>query len=322
MAKKLYTESDIQNIAAAIRARNGTSNTYKVSQMAGAIQAMTTKPVLPAGTKFKGSWNSNLGDFLSACNLSQLGQMGDMSEMFAYCGLLNGVPLFDTSSATTMTAMFRDCNTNLTTVPQFNTANVESMWDMFNGCSVLRSVPLFNMTKVTKCERMFQGCVKLASVPQFDMRSVTDCSNMFQDCRALTTAPAFTFGSLDKCAYMFNDCTALTSVSLFDTSTCTDVGAMFNGCSALVTIPQFDYRNVTSFGSTLSSTKMYDGCTSLSNASLNNILASMAGATSFSGGLLKPKTLKFLGLTRAQATICEGLSNFAAFTAAGWSTGY
>lgn len=38
MAMKLYSDTDIQNIANAIRAKNGSSDTYKVSQMATAIQ--------------------------------------------------------------------------------------------------------------------------------------------------------------------------------------------------------------------------------------------------------------------------------------------
>lgn len=41
MANKLYEETSIQNIADAIRGRNGTSDTYKVSQMASAITALT-----------------------------------------------------------------------------------------------------------------------------------------------------------------------------------------------------------------------------------------------------------------------------------------
>lgn len=42
MAKKLYEESDIQNIANAIRAKNGGSTKYKVSAMAAAVNAIQT----------------------------------------------------------------------------------------------------------------------------------------------------------------------------------------------------------------------------------------------------------------------------------------
>ena len=297
MVKKLYTESDVQAIAAAIRSRNGSSNTYTVSQMAGAIQSLSTKPVLPQKTNFENS-NDDLYAFLNNCNLVELSSRTDFSGMFKGCTFLSTVPLFNTASAT-------------------------DMEEMFYRCYNLVSVPLFNTSNVTTTSRMFSGCqYALTTVPNFNLCNVKYCLGMFNTCTSLTSVPAFTFGSLDNCAYMFQDCTSLTTVALFDTSTCTDVGAMFNGCSALVTIPQFDYSSVTSFGATLSDTKMYYGCTSLSDASLNNILGSMAGATSYTGGLLRPKTLAFLGLTRDQATRCQNLSNYAAFTAAGWSTGY
>lgn len=42
MAKKLYEEADVQAVAAAIRLRNGSSTTYKLSQMASAIESMKT----------------------------------------------------------------------------------------------------------------------------------------------------------------------------------------------------------------------------------------------------------------------------------------
>ena len=40
MSKKLYEESNIQDIANAIRDKNGLSDKYKVSEMASAILAM------------------------------------------------------------------------------------------------------------------------------------------------------------------------------------------------------------------------------------------------------------------------------------------
>lgn len=50
MAKKLYDESNIQAVANAIRTKNGSSNTYKVSQMPDAILNIQTG-VTPTGTK-------------------------------------------------------------------------------------------------------------------------------------------------------------------------------------------------------------------------------------------------------------------------------
>lgn len=44
MSKKLYEESNIQEIASTIREKNGTQDTYKVSQMAGAMSDLIGPP--------------------------------------------------------------------------------------------------------------------------------------------------------------------------------------------------------------------------------------------------------------------------------------
>ncbi len=46
MSKKIYEESNIQDIASAIRAKNGTQNTYTTGQMAEAIRNIETQPDL------------------------------------------------------------------------------------------------------------------------------------------------------------------------------------------------------------------------------------------------------------------------------------
>lgn len=44
MGLKLYTEEYIADIADAIRTANGTTDTYKVSEMAGAIAELSSLP--------------------------------------------------------------------------------------------------------------------------------------------------------------------------------------------------------------------------------------------------------------------------------------
>lgn len=46
MSKKLYEETNIQNIASAIREKNGTQNTYTVAQMGEAVRSIKTQPDL------------------------------------------------------------------------------------------------------------------------------------------------------------------------------------------------------------------------------------------------------------------------------------
>ena len=77
-------------------------------------------------------------------------------------------------------------------------------------------------------------------------------------------------------------------------------------------IPELDTSNVTIMQNT------FNYCPNLSDESLNNILAMCTNATSYT----RTKTLKYISLTSEQATKCTTLSNYSAFTAAGWTTGY
>ena len=90
------------------------------------------------------------------------------------------------------------------------------------------------------------------------------------------------------------------------------MGDMFLSCTNLTSIPLLDTSNVTNMYG------MFDSCPSLNNTSLNNILAMCANAAKITSN----KTLYYIGLTEEQANICQSLSNYSAFTTAGWTTGY
>lgn len=111
---------------------------------------------------------------------------------------------------------------------------------------------------------------------------------------------------------MFKDCSRMTSIVLLDTSNIVNMNNIFNNCSSLTTVPQFDTSNLTNM------TNAFLNCSALTNESLNNILAMCANATNYVG----VKKLVSLGLSQTQATTCQTLSNWDAFVAAGWSSGY
>ena len=111
---------------------------------------------------------------------------------------------------------------------------------------------------------------------------------------------------------MFAYCDKLTEIPLLDTSNVTNMYGMFAYCTNLTTIPLLDTSKVTNMQN------MFGSCSSLLDESLNNILAMCTNATKITSG----KTLNYIGLTRDQATRCQSLSNYEAFTAAGWTTGY
>ncbi len=112
-------------------------------------------------------------------------------------------------------------------------------------------------------------------------------------------------------SYMFNNAYNLETVALFDTSRATDFSRMFYNCGKLINVPEFNTSNVTNLQ------YCFTGCNSLSNESLNNILAMCYKSAATNG-----KNLMQIGLTSAQADICETLPNWNAYIAGGWFKGY
>ena len=198
------------------------------------------------------------------------------SSMFGNCYSLISVPLFDTSSVTTMATMFTNCYT-LTSVPLFDTRSVTTMAGMFNACYTLLTVPAFDTRKVITMSSVFASCQSLINVPAFDTRSATTMQSMFQTCYSLTTVPLFNTSSVITMASMFQDCRSLISVPLFNTINVTSMLSMFAGCFALTTVPLFDTRNVTSMQN------MFFNCFALETVPLFNTIKVTTFSTTFQG---------------------------------------
>ena len=100
-----------------------------------------------------------------------------------------------------------------------------------------------------------------------------------------------------------------------DTSKVTSMDSMFRYSQNLVNldISNFDMSSVTNMN------WMFNNCSKLSNDSLNSILLLCTKAINMSSN---NKKLYTIGFTKAQATICQTLSNYQAFKNAGWITGW
>lgn len=167
----------------------------------------------------------------------------------------------------------------------------------------------------TNLRNKFSNDTNLMYMPIVDTSNVLNMTFMFNGCNILQNVPLFNTISVTNMTSMFAGCVILKNVPLFDTSNVTTMRNMFSNCTSLISVPQFNTDSMnanTSFGG------MFSYCNKLSNESLNNILAMCIGATSYTG----TKTLAYLGLSSSQATICQGLSNWASAQSAGWTTGY
>lgn len=179
-------------------------------------------------------------------------------------------------------------NTIITEIKELDTSSVTNMYYAFRALRVV-TFPMINTSSVTNMEGTFTRCNNLTTIPLIDTANVTNMSSMFNQCPELVTIPSI------------------------NTSKVQNTNSMFGHCAKLQNLPVFNLEKVTNCG------YMFDDCPLLTNESLNNVLASLISVTR---SLNHAKTLKAVGLSSSQATICQSLSNWDAFVAAGWSSGY
>lgn len=182
-------------------------------------------------------------------------------------------------------------------------------------CESIVGIELIDTNSVTNMAQMFYGFKSLVEIPLLDTSNVTDMSGMFDLCENLTAVPMLNTNNVTNMNAMFEYCENLTTVPQLNTSNVTNMYYMFYNCQNLTIVPQLNTSNVTNMES------MFENCNSLSDESLNNILAMCANATAYiSQGT--NMTLRFIGLSSGKATKCTTLSNYQAFIDAGWTTGY
>lgn len=164
------------------------------------------------------------------------------------------------------------------------------------------------------CSYLLQNFLGLKKADIVFTQNSTNAGGFFMNCTSLKEVTASHFDYVTDMNNMFNGCTGLVQAPTLDTSNVTNMRYAFLGCSSLEDVPIYNTAQV--YGGRF--TNMFSGCTSLNNNSLNNIMQMCINATLQTTN----KTLADLGLTQTQAETCMTLSNYAAFTAAGWTTGY
>jgi len=248
----------------------------------------------------------------------------------------NGIPLIDTSEVTTFTN-FSQYAQNLKHIPTLNMSNALNCFAMFSTCNNIISVSNLDCSKVQNVANMFWKCANLRDVPYMDLSNVTSSVAMFRDCYNLRNVPNYNLCNSLYTGEMFTGCYNLTQVPDFNITKSTSTHRMFIYCYNLISAPNLDLRNVTSCNLMFYDCKslvdvpfynirnaglvssMFYNCNNLSNNSLNNI---MAMCTTITNTNVTNKTLKNIGLSQNQTNICKTLSNYSAFTSAGWTTGY
>lgn len=187
------------------------------------------------------------------------------------------------------------------------TGTPQSIIDGYNYAKQIQNT----WTTATSLNKKYYMNYEIVFFPTVDTSNSTNFASMFENSSIVETA-LFDTSKGDSFGSMFSECKSLKKIPQFDLSNATGCAYMFSNCKGLEEVPIFNLPKATSLSG------MFNICNLLSDKSLNNIMASLLTATSYSG----TKTLQKIGLSSEQATRCQSLSNYQAFLNAGWTTGY
>lgn len=182
-------------------------------------------------------------------------------------------------------------------VTEYATANVNV--PSLNNAKVIATIPS-GVSSVTNT---------IQELPTYDCTNITNLGYFMRNYQNLEKIGGFTnTGSVTQIASLFENCKKLKSIPSFDTSNVTTFASAFRGCTILEDIPILDTSSVTNMAYTF-----YES-PALTDESLNNIMAMCINSALTSG-----KTLDSIGLSSAQRTRCQSLSNYSALISAGWT---
>lgn len=252
-----------------------------------------SRAVISDGTKFTGSSNLDVMNFITTKNITNFKDMfkNTTPTSMDITGLI-------TDKAITMESMF------------YKSKFTDMIW--------LNDLDYSSVTSMREFLYMNNGISSL-TFSNKDFGNLTNMTLSFSQINALTNVNITNcvFGSDGLNATMvFTNNSNLTNMTLTNCSFngVTDAYQFFGGCSNLVNL---DLTNTTfNSSNTFRMDRMFNGCSKLSSESLNSILAFLLNTNS------PTKTLKYLGLTQEQADICKTLSNWSACEEAGWKDGY
>ena len=184
--KVLVSENNLTSIANAIRGKNGSTTTYKPSEMAAAITAISGGgPDIPDSAfvisgdcnywDYHGKWDSFIDAYKNKWSTSDINLCASMFEG----SQLTEIPFEINFYATYMpiTNMFRNCQ-NMIKLPKLNNLEPSDTSKLFENCNKLRTIPndftnnwdfsyIDNQTSQFNCNQnnMFYDCYSLRSIP-------------------------------------------------------------------------------------------------------------------------------------------------------------
>ena len=283
MAVKLYNDTDIQNIADSIRAKNGSGYTYKVSEMSAAInglevlngETVSITPSTSAQTITPSSGHNGITEVNVAAVTSSIDsniQAGNIKKDVSILGVTGTLPEKQLGTKTiTENGTYKASNDNLDGYSEVEVATSGVDINEYLSNTITKGDPAvggwIKTIKKLRSPLTIEGtdatCMfykyPLNELPQIDTSNVTNMDSMFSTCTNLTTIPQLDTSNVTNMNAMFYTCTNLTTIPQLDTSNVTNMGNMFKSCYNLTTIPQLNGEKLTSVAGT------FVNCNSLEN---------------------------------------------------------
>ena len=201
MAKVLVNESSLTGIADAIRGKNGSTDTYKPSEMAAAITAISggggsgvdipDEAFVISGDCNYWNYNGKWNELITACaDKWSTNNITNCSNMFYNSKILNIPFEINLKNNSSLSLLYMLTKTNITTAPIINGDNVvcTNMGYLFYDSEYLKHIPdnffdFCTITTSTNMTFMFNCCYSLRTFPSSINTLITP---------ALTTAVGYT----------------------------------------------------------------------------------------------------------------------------------
>lgn len=204
MAKKLYEETAVANIANAIRNKNGQTTTYKIAEMAQAINNIPTGGGELPSFEFTGSQMENLFQNNRLTPLHSIGYTTNNITDLAYAFSRVDAPTINTPiiNLSTTESSYIDCSYAFDNA-RLNSVNINGDGVMINangmfGNSNIKTINFNGIPKIgcsrwsCKPNSIFYNCQNITDIPTLEFVRYTGSSDtdlvfdeIFQDCYKL-----------------------------------------------------------------------------------------------------------------------------------------
>ena len=310
MANKITNTDNYTAIANAIRAKNGSSDTYTPSQMATAISNIPSGTSIPINTKFSHTQPTIIKEIFYD-NEFDTSNYTDMSYMFANCcdrtrgsdaeEYLLYLGKLKTQSIINMEGMFQN-NTYIRDwssihFENFNTSNVTNMSYMFNKISHYPSstgntytsdldLKTFDTSNVTDMSYMFNNSViTFLDLSNWDTTKVTNMSYMFANSTIYTDLSPLNLSHFNTrnttINHMFEKLSIGNLIANNWTLDTNDLRAMFKGCSGSFTLQNWTVPSGAQFGDGGTSNGTFQESTGLTYLDLSGWTAPNIASTKY-----------------------------------------